>query len=83
MRSPEYVKETKPNIQLLCKTTKFKWTDECQEIFLQLKVFLASPLVIQRSESTWPIIVYLVVSKEVISAVLVQEIEKKNNKLIL
>ena len=47
---------------------------ECEEIFLQLKNFLSSPPVIQKPDAREPIIVYLAVSNEAVSSVLVQEI---------
>jgi len=36
-------KKTKPIVQLLRKVTKFQWTEECDEIFLQLKVYWCLP----------------------------------------
>ena len=36
-------KKTKPIVQLLCKVTKFQWTEECHGIFLQLKVYSRLP----------------------------------------
>jgi len=74
---PKLAERTKPIVQLLRKATRFQWMDECERIFLQLKSFLASPPVIQKLNSTEPITIYLVVSKDVISATLVQEIEKE------
>jgi len=71
---PKLVEQTRAIIKLLKKTTKFEWRDECEQNFLQLKAFLASPLVIQKPNTREPIIVYLVVSNEAISSVLVQEI---------
>jgi len=41
---PKLAERTRPIIKLLKKTTKFEWTDECEHNFLQLKTFLASPL---------------------------------------
>jgi len=43
---PKFVERTRPIIKLLKKTTKFEWTDECEQNFLQLKTFLASPPII-------------------------------------
>ena len=72
---PKLAERTRPIIKLLKKTTKFEWRDECEQNLLQLKTFLASPSVIQKPNVHEPIIVYLAVSNEVISSVLVQEIE--------
>ena len=72
---PKLAERTRPIIKLLKKTTKFEWTAECEQNFLQLKAFLASPPVIQKPNTREPIIVYLVVSNEAVSSVLVQEIQ--------
>ncbi|XP_068475223.1 uncharacterized protein [Phaseolus vulgaris] len=72
---PKLSERTRPIIKLLKKTTKFEWTDECEQNFQQLKAFLASPPVIQKSNPREPIVVYLAVSNAAVSSVLVQEIE--------
>jgi len=72
---PKLAERTRPIIKLLKKTTKFEWTAECEQNFLQLKTFLASPPVIQKPNTREPIIVYLAVSNEAVSSVLVQEIQ--------
>jgi len=58
-------------VQLLRKDTKFIWDDQCEEIFKRLKEFLTSPAVIQKSRPDHPILVYLAVSEEAVSAALV------------
>jgi len=58
-------------VQLLSKATKFSWDKKCEEIFQQLKTFLSSPAVIQKSKPKKSIIVYLSVSEEAVSVVLV------------
>lgn len=68
---PRFIEKTKSIVQLLRKAAKFKWTDECEEIYLQLKAFLASPQVIQKPNSIEPIIIYLTVSEDAVSATLV------------
>jgi len=62
-------------VQLLRKCKKFAWDDRCEEIFRQFKDFLTSPAVIQKSRPDHPILVYLAVSEEAVSAALVQESE--------
>jgi len=64
----------KPILNLLRKASRFKWDEPCEEAFVQLKTFLASPPVIQKPYQDKPILVYLSVSTETISAVLVQEV---------
>ena len=61
--------------QLLRKGKKFAWDNRYEEIFKQFKEFLTSPAVIQKPRPDHPILVYLAVLEEAVSAVLVQEIE--------
>jgi len=72
---PKMAEKIRPIMSLLKKASWFKWDDQCKDAFLQLKTFLASPPVIQKPRLDQPIIVYLSVSKDAISAALVQEIE--------
>jgi len=62
-------------MQLLRKVAKLSWDDRCEKKFKQLKDFLTSPSVIQKPRPDQPILVYLAVSDEAISVVLVQEVE--------
>jgi len=70
---PRLAKRTRPMVQLLRKGKKFAWDDQCEEIFKQFKEFLTSPVVIQKPRVDHPILVYLAVSKEAVSATVVQE----------
>jgi len=72
---PRLVERTRPMVQLLRKGKKFAWDDQCEEIFKQFKEFLTSPAVIQKPRLDHPILVYLAVSEEAVSAALVQETE--------
>jgi len=72
---PKMAEKIKPILSLLRKASRFKWDGSCEEAFVQLKTFLASPLVIQKPHQDKPILVYLSVSTETISAVLVQEVD--------
>jgi len=72
---PKMAEKIRPILSLLRKASHFKWDDRCEDVFIQLKAFLASPLVIQKPCIDQPIIVYLSVSKDSIKAALVQEIE--------
>ena len=71
---PKLAERTRPIVRLLKKASRFEWSAECEEIFHQLKTFLSSPPVIQKPDAREPIIVYLAVSHEAVSSVLVQEI---------
>jgi len=64
-------------VQLLCKATKFNWDEKCKEILQQLNDFFSSPAVIQKLIPDQPIVVYLAISKEAVSVVLVQEMENE------
>jgi len=74
---PKLAEKTRPIVQLLKKASRFEWSTECEEIFLQLKTFLSSPPVIQKPDAREPIIVYLAVSNKAVSSVLVQEINSE------
>jgi len=71
---PKMAEKIKPILNLLRKASRFKCDEPCEEAFVQLKTFLASPPVIQKPHQDKPILVYLSVSTETISAVLVQEV---------
>ena len=64
-------------VKLIRKVAKFNWDDKCEDIFQQLKAFLSSPAVIQKSRFDQPIIVYLSISKEAVNAALVQKVDKE------
>jgi len=64
----------KPVINLLKKIVRFRLDDNCDDVFKELKNFLASPPVIQKPLLGQPIMVYLSVSREAVSSVLVQEV---------
>jgi len=72
---PRLAERTRPIVQFLRKGKKFVWDDQCEEIFKQFKEFLTSPAVIQKPRPDNPILVYLAVSEEAVSAALVQEAE--------
>lgn len=57
------------------KKEKFEWTPECEETFLQIKSFLSSPHVLQRPSSGAVLFLYLAVSENAMSTVLVEESE--------
>jgi len=67
-------------VHLLWKAVKFSWDEKREEIFQKLKTFLSSPVIIQKLRPDQLIIVYLLVSEEVVNAVLVQEVEKDESQ---
>jgi len=78
---PKMAERIKPILNLLKKASRFKWDEQCEEAFVQLKTFLASPPVIQKPHQDKPILVYLSVSSEAISAVLVQEVDGEQRRV--
>nr|KYP68693.1 Retrovirus-related Pol polyprotein from transposon 412 family [Cajanus cajan] len=61
--------------KLLRKASAFSWNELCEEAFAALKATLATPPILMRPDSSSPLLVYLAVSDEAISSVLVQEKE--------
>jgi hypothetical protein len=57
----------------LRKSEKFIWTPQCEEAFLKLKSFLASPPILTRPQKGNPLYLYLVVSDNALSSAVVQE----------
>lgn len=78
---PKLAEKTRPIVQMLKKASQFVWSTECEEIFLQLKTFFSSPPIIQKSDAHEPIIVYLVISDEAVSSVLVQKLKSKERSV--
>jgi len=62
-------------MNLLKKTKNFVWDEECKEAFKKLKEKLATPLVLSKPNTNKRLIVYLPISGETISVVLIQEEE--------
>ncbi|XP_020235170.1 uncharacterized protein LOC109815012 [Cajanus cajan] len=63
----------KPIIGLLKKVKKFEWSVGCEKAFNELKQRLGSPPVLSKPDPQADMVVYLCVSNEAISAVIVQE----------
>ena len=51
----------------------FEWTDECQQTFENLEVYISSPLLLSPSKPGEELYLYLAVSQVVVSAALVRE----------
>ena len=62
-----------PFFQCLRKNKTFTWSDECEEVVQQLKVHLSKPPVLSKPEEGTPLSLYIAVSDNAISSVLVQE----------
>jgi len=72
---PKLVEQTQPIVQLLKKSTRFTWTDDCEQIFQKLKTTLTSPFILHKSDTRQPLLVYITAIDHTVSAALVQEIE--------
>nr|KYP61734.1 Retrovirus-related Pol polyprotein from transposon 412 family [Cajanus cajan] len=64
-----------PMTKLLRKASAFSWDEPCEKAFMALKAALATPPILTRPDPSRPLLVYLVVSEDAISSVLVQEKE--------
>jgi len=62
-----------PYFQCLRRNNRFIWTRECEEAFLKLKEYLASPPVLCKPHLGTPLRLYFAVTNRAISSVLVQE----------
>jgi len=72
---PKLAKQTQPIVQLLKKSTRFTWTDNCEQIFQKLKSTLTSPPILHKPDTRQPFLVYITATDHTVSAALVQEIE--------
>jgi len=67
--------QTQPIIQLLKKSTRFTWTDDCEQIFQKLKTTLTSSPILHKPDTHQPLLVYITATDYTVNAALVQEIE--------
>jgi len=58
------------------KGVEFQWNENCEKVFTELKKVLMSPLVLSKSKENKMLFLYLVVSNEVVCAVLVRKISE-------
>jgi len=62
-----------PNYQCLKRNNRFVWTRECEEAFVKLKEYWASPPVLCKPQVGTPLRLYFAVTERALSAVLVQD----------
>jgi len=72
---PKLAEQTQPIVQLLKKSTRFTWTDDCEQIFQKLKTTLTSPPILHKPDTRQPLLVYITATDHTVNAALVQEIE--------
>lgn len=62
--------------KLLKKGVQFEWTKECEKALTQLKVALSIPPILTRPLEGETLYLYFSVSKEALSAILIQETDE-------
>jgi len=72
---PKLAEQTQPIVQLLKKSTRFTWTDDCEQIFQKLKTTLTSPPILHKPDIRQPLLVYITATDHTVSVALVQEIK--------
>jgi len=71
---PKLAEQIQPIIQLLKKSARFSWNDECEQVFQNLKASLASPTILHKPNIHLSLLVYIIVIDYTVSAALVQNI---------
>ena len=59
--------------QCLKRNNRFVWTKECEEAFVKLKEYLASPPILCKPQVGTPLRLYFAVTERAVSSLLVQE----------
>jgi len=62
-----------PYFQCLRRNNRFVWTGECEEAFLKMKEYLATPPVLCKPLPGTPICLYFAITDRTISSIIVQE----------
>jgi len=70
---PMLAEKTQPMLKLMKKAFKFAWDEACEQAFVNLKEYMSSPPVLHKPEKGKPLLVYLAISNNVVSAAIVQE----------
>ena len=55
-----------PYFQCLKRNSRFLWTQECEEAFIKLKEYLASPPVLRKPQVGTPLRLYFIVTEVVL-----------------
>jgi len=71
---PKLAEQTQPIIQLLKKSAKFTWNDDCEQVFQKMKTTLTSPPILHKIDTHQPLLVYITATNHTVSAALVQDI---------
>jgi len=70
---PKLAERIQPMLKLLKKAQKFVWDEACEQSFQSLKEYLSSPPVLQKPSKGKPLLVYLAISTNAVSAAIVQD----------
>jgi len=70
---PKLAERIQPMLRLMKKAQKFVWNEACEQSFQALKEYLSSPPVLQKPSKGKPLMVYLAISTNVVSAAIVQD----------
>ena len=70
---PKLAERIQPMLKLLKKAQKFVWDEACEQSFQSLKEYLSSPPVLQKPSKGKPLLVYLAISTNAVSATIVQD----------
>jgi len=73
---PKLAEQTRPIIQLLKKSAKFSWNDDCEKVFQDLKTTLTSPPILRKPDVHLSLLVYITATDYTVSTALVQESAK-------
>ena len=71
---PKLVEQTQPIIQLLKKSTKFTWNDDCEQVFQKLKTTFTSQPILHKQDTHQPLLVYITAIDHTVSVALVQDV---------
>ena len=71
---PKLAEQTQSIIQLLKKSAKFTWNDDCEQIFQKLKTNLTSPPILHKPDTHTPLLVYITATDHTISVALLQDV---------
>jgi len=72
---PKLAEQTQPIIQLLNKSAKFSWNDECEHVFQKLKNTLTSLPILHKLDTHQPLLIYITTIDYTVSTALVQEVD--------
>ena len=71
---PKLAEQTQPIIQLLKKSAKFTWNDDCEQVFQKLRTTLTSPPILHKPDTHQSLLVYITAIDNTVSVVLIQDV---------